>query len=147
MRPRRYVTLDAIQGEGGIYTQASGGSVLNSGGDFVINLGATGVRYLRLDFGMPEGDAPCLTSGPSCRRQFGQLVSSHTRDLLVNPEFNGVELSKGLLDIPTGETRGGRLKLNFDDPGGQNVLWAIRFNPEFPGSTLVPVMRRTPTRG
>jgi hypothetical protein len=135
-------TLDAIQGDGGTYTQASGGAALNSGGDFVINLGATpGVRYLRLDFGTPDGDAPCLTSGPACRRAFGQLVSSRTRDLLVNPELNGVELSNGLLDIPIGATRSGRLKLNFDDPSGQNVLWTIRFNPDFQGSTLVPVTR------
>jgi hypothetical protein len=137
------VTLDAIQGDGAPYTQASGGAVLNSGGDFVLNLGSSpGPRYLRLDFGTPDGDAPCLTSGPACRRTFGQLVSSHTRDVLVNPELNGVELSNGLLDIPVGVTRGGRLKVNFDDPAGQNVLWTVRFNPEFPGSTLVPVTRQ-----
>ena len=123
------VITDAIQGDQiGLSFGPDDGASLDANGEFSLRFVPNG-RFLVVDFS--NGPAPCL----GCRRTFSSLdldadalTVFHTN--VIDPG-TGVEASDGLRSIPIGQTWRSRLKLGFDtwDAAGQNIKWAVRFNP------------------
>ena len=101
-------------------------------------------RSFRLDFTQPDGIAPCELTMAGCNKNFTIIdTPSPSPATAVNPtdEYD-VELPQGFLGIPIGGSAYARVKINFPDPLGRNLLWTIRFNSSaYPGTTNVAVRR------
>lgn len=126
------VLTDAITGDYADLPFAQGdGSTLDTVGEYSLRLVPNG-RFLSLDFSI--GSAPC---GAGCRRNFttinldaANLTLVHTN--VIDPATGDVA-GNGMLSIPVGETWPSRLKLAFNTtgPNGENIAWAVRFNPYY----------------
>jgi hypothetical protein len=160
-------TPDRIQGDPvGPYvgnTTTGLGAFLNESNDFLLSLSASGGQPLGqrlfLDFREPVSTPPCTAANtlkgegrtePSCRRVepfYFDTVTAYESPFgdLVNPvNASGVDLENGLLDVVIGTTVQAKVKINFPDPYGRDLIWTVRFNPvNYPGSSYVSVTRTT----
>lgn len=132
---------DGIQADGPVPYGAADGAVIDSLGEF--SLRPDNGRFLVLDFS--SGSATC---GAACRRTFAtihidssNLTVFHTN--VIDPA-TGAEAADGLRSIPVGATWPSRLKIAFNTTGagGEEIRWAVRFNPrDYAPSDHVAVVR------
>ena len=144
--PANQVIADAIQSDGmGAYGE-SDGAAIDRVNEFALWLRPNG-RFLSLDFS--NGVTPC---GTSCRRDFQTMeidasksAGFHTN--VIDP-ISGTEAKNGLMSIPVGATWPSRLKIVFNtqSPSGEEIAWAVRFNPrDYPPSDHLLVTRTSTT--
>lgn len=139
-------STDRIQGDfGGSY----GGDVTRyffntDGGHGALWMYVDLPRTFMLDFTEQDGLAPCAISNSGCRRDFVIInTPSPSPATAINPtDANDVVLPEGFFSIPVGGSAYARVKINFPDPSGRNILWTVRFNSgAYAGSTNVTVRR------
>jgi hypothetical protein len=137
---------DRIQSDGnGSYGPSDGLAKINCGGEIQIADWENVGRKIFLDFRDPASEAPC----DPCLRTYNTTYStpfSFNTNVLADPgdptEDDGT-LVGGAYNIPVGESRWSRLKLNFSHPDGDLT---IRFKPsEFPDTEPVLVTRESLT--
>lgn len=102
-------------------------------------------RFFSLDFRDPLGAAPCSTKG-TCRKNFTELTADESRPAgRVYPvDSNGKDLPSGFYSLAVGQSAPARAWINFPDPFGRDLLWTVRFAPQYyPGSSYVTITRAT----
>ena len=132
-------TIDRLLSDGAPYA-------VNVGGDGNLGFALTDPSR-RVVFDFTDCVEPCV----SVRRWFTQAsvgqphsLWMHTSVLIPGTED---ETPLGLHAIPVGDTWFSRIKILFRmiDPAGNEIAWAIRYNPFFPGSTNLQVTRLSET--
>ena len=127
---------DRITGGAGTYP-----ALIDSGGNFRLDLATLPSGTAVIDY------SDCIQPCPAGRRWFQtQTVTSatgfnvHTSVLVPGTES---ETPRGLLDIPVGATWFSRIKMGYHltSPSGTNLIFGLRFNPFFPGSSNLQVAR------
>lgn len=140
--PTENPVTDGIQGDGLGPYDAADGATIDSLGELSLRPAANG-RFLFLDFSY--GSASC---GAACRRTFDTLAIDSTtlavfHTNVIDPA-TGAEAADGLRSIPVGATWPSRLKIAFNTFGenGEEILWAVRFNPrDYSPSDHIAIVR------
>jgi hypothetical protein len=140
-------SVDGIQSDGsGPYRGAAAwpetGPYLDGRSHLYFPLQPGNGRFVAIDFSSPLATPPCATSA-TCRKNFTTLLTDDSLPAsITNPiDAAGSELPNGFLSLAVGQSARARYKLNFADPAGRSLLWTVRFNSSYAGSSDLTVTR------
>jgi len=131
-------STDRITGDGTAYD-----AMLDSQGNLRLTLSDPG-RSVTFDYS--ECLAPC-PYGSTGRRWFTTVAATGANRLLIHTSVlvpgTENETPRGFFDIPVGATWYSRIKIGFaiTSPTGASLVWGMRYNPFYPGSTNLHVTR------